>query len=279
MTKTTMTPASNGPIHRLVDRLYQEIRQSFGATPPPPELWGVMAAFAAREELPLSGMILVPVCGECGKRPASCLGQYDDHNADSCEDRACTQHQTAFACDECCGHGNEDGGCRPLEPGDWSPAIPTFDPMRDVEEFHRRFLLEYSGPPRMLDPEMAKFRREFLEEEGIQEYCKAMTMAEYWVGMREGGRALRRGRVTDSLAQCLDALVDTVYVALGNAHLHGFDFREAFRRVHAANMAKVRAARPEDSVRGTAFDVVKPPGWAPPDLKDLVDTHTHGEEK
>lgn len=37
-------------------------------------------------------------CAICGK-PAECLGQYD------------TMEVPAYACGECCGHGNEDGWC------------------------------------------------------------------------------------------------------------------------------------------------------------------------
>lgn len=44
---------------------------------------------------------LIPKCDICGK-PASCLGQYD------------TMPAPAFACDDCCGHGSEDGWCNPL---------------------------------------------------------------------------------------------------------------------------------------------------------------------
>lgn len=40
-----------------------------------------------------------PECGICGK-PAVCFGSYDG-NQD-------------YACDECCGHGCEDGSCYPL---------------------------------------------------------------------------------------------------------------------------------------------------------------------
>jgi len=68
----------------------------------------------------------------------------------------------------------------------------------------------------------------------------------------------------------LDALVDLVYVALGTAYLQGFDFNEAFRRVHEANMKKVRARQKSDSKRASSYDVVKPVGWTPPDLSDLT---------
>jgi hypothetical protein len=42
------------------------------------------------------------ICHHCGK-PATCFGSYEDNL------------HPAFACDECCGHGNEDGWCEPVE--------------------------------------------------------------------------------------------------------------------------------------------------------------------
>lgn len=40
-----------------------------------------------------------PICRICGK-PASCYGTYEG--------------SAGYACDECCGHGNEDGECEPI---------------------------------------------------------------------------------------------------------------------------------------------------------------------
>ena len=59
-------------------------------------------------------------------------------------------------------------------------------------------------------------------------------------------------------------------VALGTAYMQGFNFKEAWRRVHEANMRKVRATSEEQSKRNSSSDVVKPAGWVAPDLKDLV---------
>lgn len=42
-----------------------------------------------------------PKCSVCGK-PATCLGRYEGHGP------------WRWACDDCCGHGNEDGECRPI---------------------------------------------------------------------------------------------------------------------------------------------------------------------
>lgn len=124
-----------------------------------------------------------------------------------------------------------------------------FDLMFMIEKFHAKFGLMYYGPPRNLEGELQTFRVGFMREE-LDEYEAAVSCYD--------------------LEGQLDALVDLVYVALGTAYLQGFDFNEAFRRVHAANMKKVRAESSNQSKRGTQFDVVKPEGWTPPYLRDLV---------
>lgn len=50
-----------------------------------------------------------PICSNCGE-PAACFGSYE------------TELTPAFACSECCGHGNEDGHCEPVEIGEDGPA-------------------------------------------------------------------------------------------------------------------------------------------------------------
>lgn len=54
----------------------------------------------------------VPLCAHCGQ-PATCIGHYEDPLA-----------KDEYACDDCCGHGNEDGHCRMLVPGS---ALPFND--------------------------------------------------------------------------------------------------------------------------------------------------------
>lgn len=142
------------------------------------------------------------------------------------------------------------------------------DFVSDVEEFHRKFGLLYEGRPRALTAELAEFRQRFLQEEKDEYVSHSQSCS---LAIQNCDEA----EVTYQLAHMLDALVDLVYVAIGTAHLHGFDFREAWRRVHAANMAKVRASRAEDSKRGTVYDVVKPADWLPPRHEDLVEIHAH----
>lgn len=123
------------------------------------------------------------------------------------------------------------------------------DLFKDIKEFHEKFSLTYTGKPQTLSNELRHFRIDFMDEE----------VAEYATAAYEG-----------NLHDQLDALVDLVYVALGTAYMQGFDFNEAWRRVHAANMQKVRASTLTDSKRRSIYDVVKPVGWVPPDLSDLV---------
>lgn len=147
----------------------------------------------------------------------------------------------------------------------------TFDPamtpnlFADIKAFHEKFALTYSGPPRVLEEELAKFRVGFLAEE-LGEYCLDHQNTEEMVYQIKGNMAPQNV----PLDKQFDALIDLVYVALGTAYLQGFDFNEGWRRVHEANMKKVRALRAVDSARGSTYDVVKPEGWVPPSLTDLV---------
>lgn len=144
------------------------------------------------------------------------------------------------------------------------------DMFRDIAEFHKKFGLEYNGPPRHLDFNLGQFRTMFIGEE-LAEYISPLKSDHDQLSFVIGKLVLKQlGMERQPLEKQLDALVDIVYVAIGTAYLHGFDFNEAWRRVHEANMKKVRALREEDSARKSVFDVVKPEGWKAPDLSDLV---------
>jgi predicted HAD superfamily Cof-like phosphohydrolase len=115
-----------------------------------------------------------------------------------------------------------------------------------VRAFQLKFGQNYDGPPRNLNPLERQFRIDCMDEE-INEYV------------------LSKRQETD-----LDAMVDLVYFAIGTALRQGFDFNEAFTRVHYANMLKIASPSKRDKGRGSRFDIVKPHGWTPPDLSDLV---------
>lgn len=125
-------------------------------------------------------------------------------------------------------------------------ADHIIDMFGDIKAFHKKFDLCQPSMPQELSSHLSEFRTKFMQEE-LDEYTKAKNLEDR-----------------------LDALVDLVYVVLGTAYLHGFDFNEAWRRVHHANMQKVRVKTACRSKRGSAYDVVKPDGWKAPDLSDLV---------
>ena len=156
------------------------------------------------------------------------------------------------------------------------------DNYRDVGEFHRRFHLAHANDktaPRLIDHALVEYRLRFLHEE-LEE--------------------LEEGYTKRDLAKIADALVDLVYVALGTAHLHGLPWQALWREVQRANMTKERcegdhpwvtcpvggvcaewcpgpscchrcdAPRHKHSLRGNVNDVIKPPGWRPPRVHEVL---------
>lgn len=130
------------------------------------------------------------------------------------------------------------------------------DNFHDVGLFHNKFGLANctdSPPgPRAWDQNLMEFRLAFMREELEDEFAKALDQRDI-----EG---------------MFDALLDLVYVAMGTAHLLGLPWSQGWDAVQAANMKKIRAAPDgSDSKRGSGFDVVKPEGWEPPDIKKILE--------
>lgn len=144
--------------------------------------------------------------------------------------------------------------------------------IEDIAEFHKKFGLEYEGKPRPLPFDLYDFRYWFMVEEANEwkDAQKQMTLAVS--GHPE--IPLEPADVTHNMAKALDAIVDVLYITLGNAYLQGFNERhlsEAWSRVHEANMKKMRG----ESKRSALYDIVKPPGWVAPKLDDLVEDHIY----
>ena len=132
----------------------------------------------------------------------------------------------------------------------YDPLATSRDLFRDVVEFSIKFLPEFvPANSHDLTEDVQKFRSKFLQEE-LDEYNQAIDKKDH--------------------EKAFDGLIDLIYVALGTAYLHGYDFDAGWERVHAANMAKVRCFREGDSTRGSTWDVIKPAGWTAPVLKDLL---------
>lgn len=69
-----------------------------------------------------------------------------------------------------------------------------------------------------------------------------------------------------------DALIDLRYIALGTELTMGMPSLEMFEVVHQANMTKEPVKSASASRFGSAYDIVKPVGWVPPeeDLKRIL---------
>jgi len=119
----------------------------------------------------------------------------------------------------------------------------------DVVDFFKKFDIMYNDKPRLLPKDLYEFRKTFLFEE-LNEYIESCEKGD--------------------LEGALDALVDLVYVAIGTAIFHGFDFDRAWDIVHATNMTKVKAKSETESKRNSIYDIVKPEGWKKPDLSSLI---------
>lgn len=118
-----------------------------------------------------------------------------------------------------------------------------------VAAFHEKFDLEPTNQPDFPVEEIWQLKNVHLQEE-----------------LNE----IRAAAINGDLEEYFDGLIDLVYVALGAAYLAGLPFNEGFKRVHEANMTKVRALRQEDSKRGSTYDIVKPAGFVAPTLTDLI---------
>lgn len=124
------------------------------------------------------------------------------------------------------------------------------DLIKDVEDFHLKFDLPFPDRPRLLPKDLFNFRADFLLEE-VHETIEAHSAGD--------------------LPGFADGLVDLTYVAIGTAIMAGLPFRMCWKAVQAANMAKVRAQSADQSKRSSSYDVIKPPGWVPPDIKKIIE--------
>lgn len=121
--------------------------------------------------------------------------------------------------------------------------------LEDVAEFHAKFrtplMPRPTALPNVLPPELGRARLAHLREE-VQEYTSAI--------------------IAGNVAAQADALVDVVYVAIGNALIQGLPFAEVWDAVHRANLQKEYAPH-------VAKRLIKPPSWQPPDIAAILARH------
>lgn len=107
-----------------------------------------------------------PVCAHCHKRPAVCIGSYEGLQI------------LEYACDECCGHGNEDGYCTMLDDDDVAP--------RGSGIFYVNAEMHDTYPPRM------KKAYVDIKETGFEVYALQHPKLRQWIVWAPG---LKRGAV------------------------------------------------------------------------------------
>lgn len=111
----------------------------------------------------------------------------------------------------------------------------------DVKKFHKAFNHPVSETPVLLKPERVAVRHSWLQEE-IDEFVDAKTIADQ-----------------------ADAMIDTIYFAVGTLVEMGVQPQELFEIVQAANMAKLWPdGKPHYNEHNK---VIKPEGWEDPEPK------------
>jgi len=139
----------------------------------------------------------------------------------------------------------------------------------DVGKFHKRFGLPTSESlrkPTYLRREAIMFRLRFLFEE-LGELADAYGIQ----AIVELKPKIDAGLDFQDMPKIADSLIDLAYVVHGTAHMHGLPWDKLWQEVQRANMLKERARTDGlNSTRSSSLDVVKPEGWKPPRIEDVL---------
>lgn len=77
----------------------------------------------------------------------------------------------------------------------------------------------------------------------------------------------QQGEYKNDLENIAKELADIIYIVCGTAVSYGIPLDKVFDAVHASNMAKLVDGKP---VRRADGKILKPEGWAPPDIKTVL---------
>ncbi len=87
--------------------------------------------------------------------------------------------------------------------------------------------------------------------------------------IREEYNELFEANTVDDRLEMLDAMIDIIVVTIGAIHSMGADAEGAWKEVMATNFAKIDSETGKVRKREDG-KVLKPLGWAPPNLKEFV---------
>ena len=118
----------------------------------------------------------------------------------------------------------------------------------DLQQIHDQFQFPRPDEPQLLDDQHMESRVNFLYEE-LQETQDAFAVKD--------------------LEEVIDGLIDLMYVAAGTLDLMGVNGLAHWQEVHKANLQKRSGSN--DKRVGMPYDLVKPPGWQPPNHKRILE--------
>lgn len=144
----------------------------------------------------------------------------------------------------------------------WQEMVTEFT--RDVAEQDVPSKPSIRAYPRVLRARLVMEEAiEFVEASGLN-FAVERAGQGHVSGQGEAGRWGFTENGVENWAGMIDAIVDTIYVAIGAAVQMGVDLDPFFEAVHAANMTK----------RGGPTDLngkkLKPLGWRPPDIEGVL---------
>jgi predicted HAD superfamily Cof-like phosphohydrolase len=151
-----------------------------------------------------------------------------------------------------------------------------------VKKMHHNFKIEHDSHARALSKEEYLFRIGAMAEElfeyinsvfeipPLYELSGADKSRESLVELLSEFRLHNHVGTPKMLEKQFDAVIDLVVFAMGTAERQGFEFDEGFKRVMDCNLQKELAKSSIKSKRGFSLDLIKPEGWKPPSLIDLV---------
>lgn len=125
-----------------------------------------------------------------------------------------------------------------------------------IAEFNKAFEINENTEP--ANEQYEGFKRKNLMQEELDEYLCALH--------------------TEDTKEIIDAVIDMQYIILGIVRLHGLQsiFENLFDEVHRTNMAKLHNGK---IVKNDQNKVIKPKGWQPPELVDIINSAIPDKDK
>lgn len=134
----------------------------------------------------------------------------------------------------------------------------TYDPMRDLAEFHQTFAPEQRND----DMEEIIHRRVLLIEEEYEEVQQALTDLDRYMFN------LTSFTAEEVMTEVASELADLLYVVYGTAEELGIPLTEVFQEIHRANMSKVWD---DGAVHRNGYGkIIKPPNFVKADVRKVL---------